>query len=788
MAPLDNLAPPGSSTYNSDTLYVGDGTWDATRNDFLLPNLVGFNYETTRYNGKLLSPAPQHLLISAGMGNRFAGEDQYHDLVRGHGIIAATVFLVTIPAAIMIARFYTGMPGYALKYHIYLQVITVLLITAVIILGFLQVGPARDLSNPHHVIGLTLYVAILLQAFLGRWVHHREKKKPFVKMPLKLYLHQWFGRTIALLGIAQVALGLALYGAPKYLFIMYALWVAFLGVLYFVLSYRRTINYQDIMLSRDARNVATVRTYRGRTREDVVIPDDGEPKSRISNWAPFAAASALWGGAQRKATNRSRYGDPSNLDGGPSRRNSYTMTEKTETTHKTSGVDKAWRAAAVLGMAGLFKGFWDNRKKKAAEEGYSSVDGDTPRKKRPHSRVGSWSESYNYDESEGRTDVNPPAEGPILPGPGDPLMAAEAIRGQERPDAPRPAGTVVSHDSASYTYDSYSDSPSRRIPRREPGFVDRAVGALGLGWFFDRLRQKRQQRQGRIPRDQRTEYTSHLSESSVLSTVLENHNASEVPSAARPTHSRQGSQLARPSAAAEAAAVDLSAAEEGRSRGESSTISTPTRSRQPTTVKVQVHGDKDKKVTLRRLTKQEAAAERSAKRRQRGEATSSISGSDLNSRRGFRREQTLGGSAASSVQGSNIGSAAQGSGINSAGASTVVPGGLGARVKSPPPSFHKKGKQPKDSAYYSDRPEIIGVGTQMGEGSSPSSHGTWSQLSPGSKMIGTGISPKNGMGTPSASAGAYESGAEDAAERRRRRRAERARNSPSGTGGGVEFT
>lgn len=55
MAPTDNLSPAGSSTYSSDTLYVGDGTWDATKNDFLLPNLVGLNFETMRYNGMLLS-------------------------------------------------------------------------------------------------------------------------------------------------------------------------------------------------------------------------------------------------------------------------------------------------------------------------------------------------------------------------------------------------------------------------------------------------------------------------------------------------------------------------------------------------------------------------------------------------------------------------------------------------------------------------------------------------------------------------------------------------------------
>lgn len=47
------LAPAGSSQYTSGTMYVGDGTWDTERNTFLLPNLVGLNFKTMRYNGKL---------------------------------------------------------------------------------------------------------------------------------------------------------------------------------------------------------------------------------------------------------------------------------------------------------------------------------------------------------------------------------------------------------------------------------------------------------------------------------------------------------------------------------------------------------------------------------------------------------------------------------------------------------------------------------------------------------------------------------------------------------------
>ena len=47
----DKLSPPGSATYNSPTMYVGDGTWDQTSNTFLLPNLQGLNFATMQLNG-----------------------------------------------------------------------------------------------------------------------------------------------------------------------------------------------------------------------------------------------------------------------------------------------------------------------------------------------------------------------------------------------------------------------------------------------------------------------------------------------------------------------------------------------------------------------------------------------------------------------------------------------------------------------------------------------------------------------------------------------------------------
>lgn len=53
MAPTpDEFSSPGAASYDSETLAVGDGTWDFRKNTFLLPNLESPNFDTIRYNGK----------------------------------------------------------------------------------------------------------------------------------------------------------------------------------------------------------------------------------------------------------------------------------------------------------------------------------------------------------------------------------------------------------------------------------------------------------------------------------------------------------------------------------------------------------------------------------------------------------------------------------------------------------------------------------------------------------------------------------------------------------------
>lgn len=172
------------------------------------------------------------------MGNRFLSMTGYHGLVKAHGILASITFLLVVPAAILLMRFYGRHPRMAVRSHIWLQITTLLLTTVVFAIGWFQVGPRRSLTNPHHGIGLALFVLVWAQVIGGAVVHKVERGKRRYHVPLKAMLHHWLGRAVALLGIAQVALGLTLYGSPLFLFVLYALWVFLLVLAYFILQWR----------------------------------------------------------------------------------------------------------------------------------------------------------------------------------------------------------------------------------------------------------------------------------------------------------------------------------------------------------------------------------------------------------------------------------------------------------------------------------------------------------------------------------------------------------------------
>ena len=120
-----------------------------------------------------------------GMGARFASMPEYYNRVQAHGILAAIVFLFLIPFSILCKRFYGRDPWLALRIHIWCHVLAIFLATALFILGFMAVGTQRSLTNPHHGIGVALYVMLMVQFVGGSWMRRRERKRRFPFPSLK---------------------------------------------------------------------------------------------------------------------------------------------------------------------------------------------------------------------------------------------------------------------------------------------------------------------------------------------------------------------------------------------------------------------------------------------------------------------------------------------------------------------------------------------------------------------------------------------------------------------------
>ena len=778
---------------------------------------------------------------TSGMGNRFSTMPGYKSLIKGHAIVAVITFLFIVPTAIMTARFYGRTPGAGRRYHIYLQILTVLLATVVFILGFQAVGPARSLTNPHHGIGVAIYVLIWIQFLLGWWSSRlRERGRAAYRVPMKLFLHQWLGRVTALLAIAQVPLGLTLYGSPKWTFVLYALWMAFLVFLYFIFSFRSRISIGGV--------VGNERVHGGTVIEE-------KRRGRFGGWlGPLAAgAGGAWLLSRRnRSRSRSRVRTEEVI---PSRRGSrrgsrrdsgsFFEEEKYEDRRREGGgvFDTLLKGAAVVGAAGLVKSWYDRRQRRKQGDDYTSVAPDTPsRRHRPrHDSISEDSLSVQRME-QGRLPSGSRRSN-LLPGPGDPVAAAAALSAAPRPVTPRPVhGRAHSTDSATLSYDE-TLSPSRR-PRTPPNHSLRngLAAGLGLAWiakrFKDRRERKEQERlaeEERVQREDGRKYTGDgfpasrrhgrrgsRTESSDLSSIIDDphhirpgaippvpaalggpatgaaisqsrsrHDVMEqvaMPpappdpqgilhqesgseqyfSSGGAPHRRHSSRRRRENEAAAAAAIagaaGLAAEEERRRRrsrsrqSQSEVVVSP-----PVSVKVKMHGDRDRNVTLRRLTDEEARAGQDARqgqRRRRADSMSSQSGTDTaNSRRRYRRE--------------NI----ERRDANETAAERRAEAGqppIMAPLSPPNPAFAGF-RRPKDSAYYSGQSGPAGVagpsgypgGNGAGGGSvgSPESHGTWSAMSPGSAK-----------------------GSEDPGERRRRRRLERNRERGSGTAGTVDFT
>ncbi|OCL15433.1 hypothetical protein AOQ84DRAFT_329403 [Glonium stellatum] len=656
------LSPPGSSVYSSDTMYVGDGTWDSSRNTFLLPNLQGLNLATTQYNG---------------MGNRFRDMAGYHSIIKGHGIVAAITFLFIVPTAIFFARFYHRSGRLALRLHIWLQILTVALSTVIFVLGWMAVGPKRALTNPHHGIGLAIYIAILIQACGGWFVHLMEKGRERYRAPLKLILHQWIGRAIAGLGFIQIALGLTLYGAPKVLFILYALWGFILFSFYFVFNFinRPVIGFDEEGTLFSERTDRTGRSRRTRHSH------------RGSGLGPIAAAGAAGAGlaALRRRSRSRRRTSEGGQDVISSRHSShhsesfldeekYTDDGHGQRTWKERVLGAAAAAGAIVGVRALF-----NRNKRHVEESEVSYG-------RPTAGTTTITQTDISRVEEGQAPESPANDRWRRAQEAEAAQAAvgSPLRQSHRPPG-RSGGSVGSYDSRT----SFSGEGART----ENHGVRDGIATLGLVGFLkhkfnSRRNQKENQRVAEVIHDEEMEeqriarnntqgrrYTgdgaapprrsgrrgsSTIDDSTDISgtnPTLSRHTIIPPPPPLnignRPNPAMAGTpttnvpmppappdphgilhdsgseaytsvgggqqsrhHLGRDAALAAGAGTAAGAAaattrDSSRQRSSNGSVASP-----PVSVKVKMHND-GRHVTLRRLNEEEAAAEREARRRER---------------------------------------------------------------------------------------------------------------------------------------------------------------------------
>ncbi|PGH16056.1 hypothetical protein AJ79_02036 [Helicocarpus griseus UAMH5409] len=606
MSPSPQLAPAGSSTYASDTLNVGDGTWDSQRNTFLLPNLMGVNFETMQYN--------------AGMGNRFREMAGYHSLIRAHGVIAAIVFLGLIPTAILMARFYSPSPYWALKYHIWLHVLSLFLSTVVFVLGWFAVGPQRSLTNPHHGIGLAIYVMIIAQTLWGWFVHKRTKGKRLFHMPLKLMFHKWLGRALALLGLAQIPLGLTLYGSPLSLFILYALAIFTLLVIYFVLTY---LHERRLGADYDSRG-----SYVSGGPE-VIDDGDGHGHSNLGRLAGVGAAGAGLAMLGRRMTRRrSRSGSRTrtSIEESDFTPRPHHDDEKHDHRGGSGWGKKLFQIGALVGAAGLAKRYFDKRRDRESD-----------------------TESGRYEPAHGHGQHDSLY--------GDSMVQVE--EGRPRPSHARPYDGPPSRPPSPYTESGYFDDYD---DRRSHGARNALFGAGAFAALRGMFKSRERKEQDRIeelrrrdienerrarqsasqrrytgdeqpPPRRRDSSSTEMTESTDPRVAPPPGDIPPVPPIHQPqTQTVSGSETitsvggagGRPPRGAAAA----NSSRRRRSGGREHSVDS-----EPVSINVKFHNDHGRRVTLRRLTPEEAAASRRAKKkdtrrpnRRRHASVSSLSG------------------------------------------------------------------------------------------------------------------------------------------------------------------
>jgi hypothetical protein len=511
-------------------------------------------------------------------------------------------------------------------------------------------------------------------------------------------MHQWLGRVIAILGIVQVPLGLTLYGSPKPLFIVYAIWAFALLVLYFVLSY---INQPEMGFD-DRSTYITERTGSTRSRRS------RHSRRGIGALATAGAAGAGLAALHNRSRSRSRRGrndDHTELSSRPDSRSrvesrftdSYLSDEKYRPKQKTgTWKDRLLGAGAAAGGIFAVKSLFNRNKKHHAptetgsDVSYGRPLGPSEVTQTDLSRLeeGRAPASPNNRDDWRRVEEREAAQAAA--------MAGSPLRQENRP--PRSGASMDSFDSRT----SFSDEHDIRPPGKSYGLKE-GVATLGVIGFlkhsFGKRRNKKEDERAESLRQHdleeermaransnRRKYTGDGIPPRRNRPLSTDYSESDItgmtPSVARPSnrppmgestigastapirlpphadvlsdsgseaynsaggrsrrrhHDRKGGLLG-PSLAGDAAATAVSTGSPSKrdnSRRRSSRESGV--ASPPVSVKVKMHND-GRHVTLRRLNEEEAAAEREARRKARGRNGSRSSNSDIGNARWRRTE------------------------------------------------------------------------------------------------------------------------------------------------------
>ena len=297
---------------------------------------------------------------------------------------------------------------------------------------------------------------------------------------------------IALLGLAQVPLGLALYGSPKVLFILYALAVFVLVLIYFYLSYRAQRRGGSDYDSRYSYGTGSVVDDRRHRRTSGGFGGD------IFKGA--LAAGGLYYLLDRIRGRRSKNeADRPEVVGSRRHSDSYVEDDKYSQYRHDDRRDGVWedrllRVAAPIGLAGLATRLFDRRHRDRDSDvgDYGPpLGGATPINDRFDGR---------YD---GPTGLPPPAPGVPIP-PGQPLPSNQHPLNQPLPPGGRPPLHRQRSDS-SFTQTTYESASFQ--PRRGHGLRDglATLGAVGLARsIWNRRKERKEDRRLTQEQEDRT--------------------------------------------------------------------------------------------------------------------------------------------------------------------------------------------------------------------------------------------------------------------------------------------